>query len=468
MKATKSTIGCAAAAAVLAVLLTACGKSVTVSGGGAESDGLPTEERLGFSDSDSVLAEVLLPVWVRDLSNRTRTAAERVGSTRDYTDLVSVAERTLIDPAKVSAAAGLSPSFAQDPASYTRSAPYTRLTPDRSGARTWRWNPAFWKESATDSGALKSNVVYRADSGVSQSSRGASGSVHDRIHVEIGALAPGLGNNLFTRAELRYAGDPDAPSALTHWSVGNTPPANAYGSPFGSSYRLPHSWRGADGERAREFSQNIPGGTLQLIVRTDRANYDDTDWLATGMWWARTTTAPYTAFGVFADGSDPFNHGTFPSLTGTATYAGVAHGVFSHGYDPTDVRTNLFRDVNVLFEGDARLTADFSDASAQGSVSGSISGMRSNGTFYIPGAPEITLGEARPGDRTFWGRANFAGAASMTYAGQSYSGSWGGQFFGNAASGAEGADKHPSSAAGTFGVTTGVGSSFVGTFEVHR
>ena len=305
---------------------------------------------------------------------------------------------------------------------------------------------------------------------MSQSSRGASGNVHDRVHVEIGALAPGLGNKLFTRAELRYAGNPFAPGALTHWSVGNTPPANAYGSWYGSSYRLPASWRGAAGERARKFSQNIPGGTLQLIVRTDRANYDDTDWLATGMWWARTTTAPYTAFGVFADGSDPFNHGTFPSLTGTATYAGVAHGVFSHGYDPTDVRTNLFRDVNVLFDGIATLTADFGSAYASGSVSGRISATRS-GDRYMPGLPEILLGEASLAGRVLGFEVSdsvFRGDASMTYAGQSYSGSWGGQFFGNAASGATGANARPTSAAGTFGVTAGVGSSLVGTFEVHR
>ena len=472
MKATNHTIGRAAAAAVLAVLLTACGKSVTVSGGGAEGDALPAEKRLIFT------VEQVLPGYVRDRANWTPTAAERRGAHREYTDLVSVAERQLIDPAKVAAAAGLRPSFAQDRASYTRSAPYTRVSPDTS-ARTWRWNPAFWKESATDTGAeaAKRLVTYWADSGVSQSSRGASGNVHDRVHVEIGALAPGLGNKLFTRAELRYAGNPFAPGALTNWSVGNTPPADAYGSWYGSSYRLPASWRGADGERAREFSQSIPGGTLQLIVRTDRANYDDTDWLATGMWWARTTIAPYTAFGVFADGGDPFDRNDIRSLTGTATYTGVAHGVFSHGYAALDQRTNLFRDVNLLFTGDATLTADFGSDRGNGSVSGSISNMKSGSApgaaHILPGYPTIALGEAAlsgfqvlPGVRE--SRAKFDGAASLTYAGQSYSGSWGGQFFGNAASGATGANAHPSSAAGTFGVTAGVGSSFVGTFEVHR
>ena len=49
-----------------------------------------------------------------------------------------------------------------------------------------------------------------------------------------------------------------------------------------------------------------------------------------------------------------------------------------------------------------------------------------------------------------------------------WSGQWGGQFFGNAAAGATGAAAHPSSAAGTFGVSAGEGRSFIGTFEVHR
>ena len=112
MKATNHTIGRAAAAAVLVVLLTACGKSVTVSGGGAEGDAPPTEERLflPFLNLDHTERQ-LLPGWVRDRANWTPTAAERTGAHREYTDLVSVAERQLIDPAKVSAAAGLRPSL---------------------------------------------------------------------------------------------------------------------------------------------------------------------------------------------------------------------------------------------------------------------------------------------------------------------------------------------------------------------
>ena len=456
----------AAAAAVLAVLLAACGKSVTVTGGGGGEDAPPAEERL-FLRGGVPLPSVQqrLPAWVRERANWTPTAAERTGSNREYTDLVSVTERAQIDPVKVAAAAGLRPSFAQDGASYTRPAPYTRVRPD---------NDAFWQESATDSGAeaQKRLVTYRASSGVSQSSRSAGGGVHDRVHAEIDAIPPGLysDNRPTYHVELRYAGNPLAPGRLTHWSIDTRP--RSY-SPTAGSDPVAPSWTGADGERAREFNQNIPGGQLRLIVRTDRTTWRDTDWLATGMWWTRTTTAPYTSFGVFADGGDPFDRNDIRPLAGTATYTGVAHGVFSHGYALRDVRAASFPGINLLFSGDARLTADFGSTRGDGSVSGRIYGMKSGGEYML-GLPEIALGEASLGAGAGSGlgfalpRSNFEGAASMTYAGESYSGGWGGQFFGNAAAGATGADARPSSAAGTFGVTAGEGSSFVGTFEVHR
>ena len=463
MKATPSkfAIARAAAAAVLAVLLSACGKDVTVGGGGGDA-ALPTEERLGFD------LHRTLPAYVHNQANWTPTAADRTGPNREYTDLVSVADRAQIDPAKVAAAAGLAPSFGRQTAAYTRSAPYTRVRPDSNG---------FWREYAEDSGERASEVDYWAVSGVSQSSRGADGAVHDRVHVEIDAIPPGLysDHRPTYHVELRYAGDPDAPGRLTHWSIDTRP--RPY-SPITGSDPVAPSWTGADGERAQRFSRNIPGGQLQLIVRTDRTTWRDTDWLATGMWWTRTTTAPYSSFGVFAGGGDPFFTNEFyPPLAGTATYTGVAHGVFSHGYAPGDVRTSLFPGTNLLFSGDARLTADFGDASSRGgSVSGSIFNMTSGSagssesavgsTLHLPGNPTITLSAA---DVVYLDIADdFAGAASMTYAGRDYSGRWGGQFFGNAAAGATGADAHPSSAAGTFGVTAGVGSSLVGTFEVHR
>ena len=81
----------------------------------------------------------------------------------------------------------------------------------------------------------------------------------------------------------------------------------------------------------------------------------------------------------------------------------------------------------------------------------------------MPGNPVIALGSAsldaawearRPG--------TFTGDASMTYAGQSYTGEWGGQFFG-AAVPTRKSGRVPASAAGVFGVSGG-NSAFVGAF----
>ena len=225
----------AAAAAALAALLAACGKSVTVTGGGGGEDAPPAEERLflrGGVPLPSVRQQ--LPGWVRERANWTPTAAQRAGPDRRYTDLIPLNQRQIIDPAKVSAAAGLRPSFAQNAASYTRSAPHTRLSPDYG---------AFWQEYASDTGAQASRVNYFASSGVSQSSRGASGSVHDRVHVEIGAIDPLFGNK------------PHHPRGCSATAASRTRPARSRTGPSTTRRRpTAHS-------EARICSPAGPGGT---------------------------------------------------------------------------------------------------------------------------------------------------------------------------------------------------------------
>ena len=390
--------------------------------------------------SSPIAVQRLVSEWARERSLRAPTAAERAGPHAAYTDLATVAERAAIPAAGVSSAAGLRPSNAQNPAGYTRPPPYTELRPD---------NGAFWQEYANDDGprnAPPERVAYSATGGVSQSSRGASGRVGDRVHAEIGWS----GSDPTFRVELR-----DGTSGpLTHWAFDSESPNR----PAGYFTR----WTAPGGAaRGAAFRSGVPGGGhMQLFVRTDRTGAADTDWLATGMWWASTTNAPRESFGVFADGGDPLNRHNrshFGRLTGTATYTGAAHGVFSHAVGGEN---------NVLFRGTATLAADFGTAfsSDPGSVSGRIDDMKS-GRASLPLLPEITLGRTgldrvRPG--------LFGGSASMTYAGENYSGGWGGQFFGNADASATGADAHPSSAAGTFGVAAGEHSSFVGAFEVRR
>ena len=442
-------IGRAAAAAALAVLLAACGKDVRVSGGG----GLVDEERLSASPSaenaprePSAGAWVRegLPRWTRRLAAWTPSRVERNSEGAAYTDLLSVAERAAIPAAGVSAAAGLRPSYAHEVGSYPREAPYTRIDPDYG---------ALWREYADALGEGTqeeiSSILYWANSGVSQSSReGASGRSGDKVHAEVGWS----GDRPTFRVGLRRV---EEDGSLMDWSLDSEWPGQS-GSYF---TRWTEPYGPAHGGRFRSGVSG--GGNMTLVVRTDRTGAEDTDWLATGMWWSRTTSAPHESFGVFADGGDPVKYQPdLQRLTGTATYTGDSHGVFSYA-DADDRR-------NIPFQGSAALTADFGDASAYGSVSGSIHDMKwGGGPVPIPGAPRITLGGHRV-SASWERRGTFKGPASMTYAGESYSGKWGGQFFGNAAAGAAGADAHPSSAAGTFGVAADAGHSFVGTFEVHR
>ena len=91
------------------------------------------------------------------------------------------------------------------------------------------------------------------------------------------------------------------------------------------------------------------------------------------------------------------------------------------------------------FNAQASLTADFGDASALGSVSGTITESMTDGGV---GLPELTL---EPADFTQSGE-NFIGDTSGT----GLAGKWGGKFYGNGAS----ATDHPGSVAGTFGAKT--------------
>ena len=450
MKATPSeaTIGRAAAAAVLAVLLTACGSDVRVSGGGGEA-ALPAEERLFAAPAHVARAE--LPKWIRYRANEKPSAVNRATpGVAAYTDLLSVAERAAIPTASLSyAARHRRPSFASHSTTYTRPPPYTRLRENYS---------AFWIEAARDrdldppdpEDLPKEKVLYWAASGVSQSSRGRFTRTADRVHAEVGWS----GDRPTFRVGLRYASDLEEAGSLADWWLDSESPSQSEG------YFT--RWTGPGGAaHGGRFRSGVPGGGhMTLVVRTDRTGAADTDWLATGMWWSSTENAPRKSFGVFADGGDPVRVQTRArQLAGTATYTGGAHGVFSY--------RDAGNDRNVPFQARATLAADFGDTSAFGSVSGSIHDMRA-GRVSLPGLPAITLRESSINSINWERTGTFRGFTAMEYAEQSWRGQWGGQFFGNAAAGATGAAAHPSSAAGTFGVSASEGRSFIGAFEVHR
>ena len=410
-------IGRAAAAAVLAVLLSACAKDVVVRGGGAGSGALIDEGRLSVTPANVAAS---LPAWTRERMN----AAPAAGDPPAFTDLITRSERASIPAGGVEAAARLEPSFARTASTYTRNPPYDLVVRDPD---------AFWWEQALHVGRSPSRVVYQAASGMSLSNRGASGQVDDRVHAEVGWSD---GDPTF-RVGLRYAPPPASGTqrgALTDWSV-DSEKAN---QPAGYFTR----WSGSGDFTGGGFRD----GALNLFVATDRRNPDHTDWLAAGLWWSGNS------FGVFADGATPFDDvRVLFGAVGRAEYIGQANGIFSHSGN------------NVPFQGRTTLIADFADPYRQGSVSGTIDRIMA-GSHAVPGNPAISLGSASLDTAWEAGRpGTFTGDASMTWAGQNYTGEWGGQFYGAAAPTPK-SGPIPPSAAGVFGVSGGSDSAFVGAF----
>ena len=419
---TDTTFGRAAVAAVLAVLLSACAKDVVVSGGGAGGGALPTEQRLSATPTPAEV-DAALPAWTLE---RMR-AAPPVGAPAAFTDLILTSERASIPAAGARAAAGFEPSFASDTSTYTRNRPYDLVIRDHN---------AFWKDQALNIGtpAQQSRVTYYADSGMSLSSRGSSGQVDDRVHAEVGWS----GSDPTFRVGLRYAAPPASEGgqrgALTDWMV-DSEKANQPAGYF-------TGWGGTGDFSGGGFRD----GALKLFVATDRRNAAHTDWLAAGMWWSGNS------FGVFADGGRILdNPRVMFGAVGRAEYIGQANGIFSHSGN------------NVPFQGRTTLIADFADPYRQGSVSGTIDRIMA-GSHAVPGNPAISLGSASLDTAWEAGRpGTFTGDASMTWAGQNYTGEWGGQFYGAAAPTPK-SGPIPPSAAGVFGVSGGSDSAFVGAF----
>jgi len=200
----------------------------------------------------------------------------------------------------------------------------------------------------------------------------------------------------------------------------------------------------------------VPSGGTQTVSEAD------SDYLAGGVWLIVPDDAASAAgyeFGAFADGSDPFLQRNLAAVTGTATYTGDAAGVYS-------AKEAGATSVGYL-DADVRLTANFGNASGLGTINGSIT------NFVVDGSPEdgtLILGAASIGARNagfFQGSVSDDGAIDS----RSFTGQWGGQFFGNRE-----ADGKPGSVAGTFGAhstdfpdAAGGGEvSIVGAFGAHK
>lgn len=273
---------------------------------------------------------------------------------------------------------------------------------------------------ANADGAVAAVAANRPRPGsVTQSSNGANGVTVD--HVEVTMSGPG---NL---PQVVVTNNPDGSAG--GWTVNS---ADATGDNI------------AREDDAVIFLTPGTGGRRWVALRSDRAGQTDTDYLVYGIWaWIPDDASQIASFevGVFADGGDPFTGADILALTGTAEYRGEAHGIYSYT-DPDDDDVE-----NDLFEADAVLTANFGAADAAGTISGRIVNPRGDDGEPVADPGEeivVNLGAANigTGDGGF-----FAGAASMTFDGIPHTGQWGGEFFGNGATGPA-----PGSVAGTFGV----------------
>ena len=188
----------------------------------------------------------------------------------------------------------------------------------------------------------------------------------------------------------------------------------------------------------------------------------DTDYLAWGVWLhVPNNPAAAASAGAFASGNDAFE--VRAALKGTATYNGVASGIYSAG------------GMVEYFDADVSLTANFggtvgadstpttgtvgdNDGLLLGAVTGSVSNIKAGG-MDVEGS--LTLGRARVLSGTAAAASTianapstsgFEGATSGTLAGRAMVGRWGGQFYGpNATESADDGTTYPTTAAGTFG-----------------
>ena len=203
--------------------------------------------------------------------------------------------------------------------------------------------------------------------------------------------------------------------------------------------------------------QRVDGGQ-RVVVAYPRATGEEaeTDWLAAGIWAFIPDSEALGdyEFGAFADGGDPFNDANLQALTGTARYGGQAVGVYySFSADESEAGP---------FTADVALTANFGDADALGSISGTVSNVETEGGSPIDATLALETAAIGDSDAGF-----FTGRTSMAFGGRTYAGRWGGQFFDDGAA----ATDLPASVAGTFGATTseaGGTGSLVGAFGAER
>ena len=206
------------------------------------------------------------------------------------------------------------------------------------------------------------------------------------------------------------------------------------------------------------------GGTTQMVLPLVRDAEAAADYLAFGYWLyvpEDVTLTDAYEFGVFGSGGEPFDTANIQGLTGSATYAGNAAGMYYVDRSSQSPDTGSFT-------ADVELTADFGTMSEWGTVSGEVSNFVFNGDvaamFPATWALETNV---YSGYRNFHGFAqgeqnifdgyygeNFVQAGGYVHGwtwvddhnGEAWYGDWNAKFFGNGALPTD----HPNSITGTF------------------
>ena len=214
--------------------------------------------------------------------------------------------------------------------------------------------------------------------------------------------------------------------------------------------------------------------TWQPIVRGSTTSTVDADYLAWGVWLTvPDDVATAASAGAFASGSNAFE--VRAELKGTATYNGVASGVYSAG----GMVEYFDADVSLMANFGGTVGADNSPDSPEandglliGAVTGTVSGIKAGG-MDVEGSLALKRATIVAGAQDGNNVAGFEAAAEGTVGGALLKGRWGGQFYGpndETADSKAAETEYPTTAAGTFGVTGGGHSpmSLLGSFGTWK
>ena len=190
----------------------------------------------------------------------------------------------------------------------------------------------------------------------------------------------------------------------------------------------------------------------------------DSDYLAWGVWLTVPNAVPVdgtpnaASAGAFASGNNVFV--VYPQLKGKATYNGVANGLYSAGgyVEQFDADVMLEADFGAIVGADstpATGNADENDGLRLGAVTGTVSNINAGG-MAVDGSLMLGRAFVDADTGTALTTNGFKGDTSGTLVGRAMSGKWGGQFYGpNEAIGTGIQTEYPTTAAGTFGASSG-------------